>query len=151
MTHRTLVRKAEEQDLLDVLLLIKQFHKTTPSYYGTFNSAKMKANLEGLATSDNTVVFVLEKDNSIIGFLVGMWSEHLFSDSRVASELGFFIEEDHRGGRAFLKLIKAYEEWAKEQSCDCICMSDITEIQTLETLYSRFGYSKAETSYIKEL
>jgi hypothetical protein len=147
----TIVRKAELDDVFDVLVLCNAFCKESPRQYGKFNNKKTQANLEGAITSDNTEIFVLEKDGEIVGMLAGLITAHLFSDVTMATELAMFITKEHRGGMAFARLIKAYEAWAIENQTDIICMSDITEIQDLEKAYNRLGYYKVESSYCKEI
>ena len=149
--QRTVVRNATEEDVFDVLVLCNSFSKEGPKSYGKLNSKKTQANLEGMIKADNTEVFVLEKDDEIVGMLVAMISQHLFSDVTIASELAMYINKENRGGMAFARLIKAYEEWAKVMEVDVICLSDIKEVQDLEKAYNRFGFYKVESSYCKEI
>jgi GNAT superfamily N-acetyltransferase len=68
-----------------------------------------------------------------------------------ATELAWFVSKDYRGKPASLRLIKAFEKWAKESGANQIGMGDIQGISSLEKLYNRLGYERAETVYLKEL
>jgi len=147
----TIVRKAELDDVFDVLVLCNAFCKESPRQYGKFNNKKTQANLEGAISSDNTEIFVLEKDGEIVGMLAGLITAHLFSDVTMATELAMFITKEHRGGMAFARLIKAYEQWAKDMGVNLAYLCDMEGVQNLEKAYNRFGFYKLETAYCKEI
>ena len=100
------------------------------------------------------VVFVAELNGKIIGMLAGMLSEVWFSPStKFGVELTWWVNEEHRGGRAAFVLLKKFEEWCKESGARVAVMSELVlggEAKVGKIL-NRLGYRMAECSHIKEL
>ena len=111
-TPNSTVRLATPDDLFDVMVLCRSFSKEAPEAYRGFNAEKLQINLLAAIDADNTEVFVLENNGDIVGILIGMVTELMFNNTVVASELAWYVDKDHRG-LGSLRLVKAYEEWAK--------------------------------------
>ena len=96
-------------------------------------------------------IFVIDVGGEIEGALVGLLSELYMSHTVQATELAWFVSKDYRGKPASIRLMKAFEKWAKESGANQVGMGDIEGISSLENLYNRLGYERAETVYLKEL
>ena len=68
-----------------------------------------------------------------------------------ATELAWFITKEYRGKPSSIRLVKAFEKWSIDKGANQIGMGDIEGISNLEHLYTRMGYKKAESIYIKEI
>src|SRR5690606_41060823 len=66
--------------------------------------------------TDNICLVALS-GGKVVGFIVGAATEPVFSSNRVAMELGWWIEPEHRGTRGALLLYNAYEDWAYRVGC----------------------------------
>lgn len=144
------IRNMEEDDILDVMLLAREFSKEAPASH-KWDKNKTLSFLQTTINSPHMEVFVCEKDGEIVGGLVAVISEMYMSYTKQATELAWFVSKDVRGSSVAIRLVKHFEEWAKQNKADYITMSDITGIGNLSEMYSRMGYTSAETSYIKEL
>jgi|TARA_S200002703_G_scaffold41607_2_gene36118 GNAT superfamily N-acetyltransferase len=144
------VRKATHDDVFHILVLGYNFAKEAPAMHRTYDPQKMESSVRQAIDLDSQEIFLLENDGIIIGMLACVVTEYLFSNRRVTTDLAWFVDKDHRGGTKSIRLIKAYEDWARSVGAEYICMADITNMQELGVLYKRLGYSLVESSYAKE-
>ena len=149
-TTATKIRTATPDDVFDILILAKEFSKEAPQSH-KWNKEKTEQFILSALQNTNMTIFVIDVDGEIEGALVGLLSELYMSYTVQATELAWFVSKDYRGKPASLKLIKAFEKWAKESGANHIGMGDIEGISSLEKLYNRLGYERAETVYLKEL
>ena len=96
-------------------------------------------------------IFVIDIDGEIEGALVGLVAKFYMSHTVQATELAWFVSKDYRGKPASIRLMKAFEKWAKENGANYVGMGDIEGLSNLEKLYNRLGYKKTESIYLKEL
>ena len=68
-----------------------------------------------LANPDRWFLHLAESDGTIIGMYAGFLTEYYFSQDLMACDLALFVEPDKRGGRAAIRLIRAFEEWARSE------------------------------------
>lgn len=149
-TTTTKIRTATPDDVFDILILAKEFSKEAPQSH-KWNKEKTEQFILSALQNTNMTIFVIDVDGEIEGALVGLLSELYMSYTVQATELAWFVSKDYRGKPASLKLIKAFEKWAKESGANQVGMGDIEGISSLEKLYNRLGYKRAETVYLKEL
>lgn len=149
-TTATKIRTATPDDVFDILILAKEFSKEAPQSH-KWNKEKTEQFILSALQNTNMTIFVIDVDGEIEGALVGLLSELYMSYTVQATELAWFVSKDYRGKPASLKLIKAFEKWAKESGANQVGMGDIEGISSLEKLYNRLGYERAETVYLKEL
>lgn len=149
-TTTTEIRTATPDDVFDILILAKEFSKEAPQSH-KWDKEKTEQFILSALQNTNMTIFVIDVDGEIEGALVGLLSELYMSYTVQATELAWFVSKDYRGKPASLKLIKAFEKWAKESGANQVGMGDIEGISSLEKLYNRLGYERAETVYLKEL
>lgn len=90
--------------------------------------------------------------SEIIGGIGGFLSDDVFDASRTLTEAFWFLHPDHRGGRLGLRLLDAFEGWARLNDCARIWMIHLTGFNSrLGIYYARKGYSPVETYYFKDL
>ena len=149
-TTATKIRTATPDDVFDILILAKEFSKEAPQSH-KWNKEKTEQFILSALQNTNMTIFVIDVDGEIEGALVGLLSELYMSYTVQATELAWFVSKDYRGKPASLKLIKAFEPWAPARGANQVGMGDIEGISSLEKLYNRLGYERAETVYLKEL
>lgn len=59
-------------------------------------------------------ILVAESGDIIVGMMSFVVGEQFFGPARYASDLVVYVRPEHRGGSAFVKLIRAFERWADE-------------------------------------
>lgn len=146
----TTIRLARKDDVFDILVLAKEFSKEAPASH-KWSKDKTEQFLDVAIDNELSTVIILEVDGEIVGAIVGLLNEMYMSQTKVATELAWFVSKDYRGSKGSLMLVKEFEVWAKSRGADYLCMGDIHGITTLEKLYTRLGFKKCETTYMKEV
>ncbi len=121
--------------------------ETTYQALITPNPAQMAQTVSALMNSADGCVFVGESASALVGMIGMVMITHHVSGERVAGEVFWWVEPEHRGGG--LKLLKAAERWAKEQQATAIQM--IAPTPAVGQLYTRLGYAPVETTYQRAL
>lgn len=96
------------------------------------------------------VAFVAEQDGVVIGGLLGtIGPAWCIPSETVATELAWWIDEEHRGGRTAVKLLRTFEGWAYAQGASAVALTSIDA--TAGRLLEALDYRMVERSYWKEL
>ncbi len=144
-----IIRKAKHEDIFDLLVLARGFSREAPAMH-KWDKDKTEAMLKMCIENDMTTILVMEHGDEVVGGIVGVIQPLFMSHTVVASELAWFVDPDHRG-RGALKLVKAFEGWAKDGGADYVTMADIRGIADLSKLYERLGYELTEAAYSKKV
>ena len=149
-----IIRDATQEDVLDIVLAVKQFCKEIPHPAWTkFNSNKVNNLVAQLVESENGFVKIVENEEEIVGALIAVVSELPINDIWFSQELMFWIDPEHRKGRTAIKLIDDYVEWSEKRGCSFTRLSGLDSIldKKAGTLFKRKGFKSVETAYIKEI
>lgn len=123
------------------------------SAYGSMINVSKDDVARGLCSIlDTGVIFVSEKNGEITGGIAGVMGSIWFaSQIKVATELGWWVNEKNRGEIASIKLLRAFENWAKENGASHIVMSDlvIRDDTPAGHLFEKLGYVLTERAHIK--
>lgn len=85
------------------------------------------------------------------GVLLAHAYEHEFGPVWIAQERVWWIDPAHRGGTAAVKMLSAYEDWARGNGCKFAGMGGVGGEPTVSAIYGRRGYRAAETHFLKPL
>lgn len=88
------------------------------------------------------------------GFIAWVESPMIINPFKIlASEIAWFVEKEYRGSTVGIKLLKEYEKIAKNNGCNFVDIAYLEHMQEydMENMYSRMGYKKYETHFIKEV
>lgn len=91
---------------------------------------------------------VYEVSGRAQGILLADAYEHPFGPVWFAQERLWWIDPAHRGPAA-MRMLAAYEAWAKERGCKFIGMVGMGEDPAVGALYKRRGYRAAERNFLK--
>ena len=92
---------------------------------------------------------VLEAGGAAQGVLMAVADPHPFGPVWLARETVWWIEPAWRGGGAALRMLQAYEAWARDRGCAFIGMAGMGADPEVAKLYLRRGYRAAETHFLK--
>lgn len=138
------VRRALEGDRLAVISLLKDSHAAagfTFPFSATHADILFRQHMErGL---------ILVAGDPAQGVLMAMTFYHPFGAGKWAKETVWYIAPQARG-RAAIKMLDAYEAWAREQGCVTIGMASLAT-NDVSRIYERRGYAPAETHFVKAL
>lgn len=153
MTNYT-IRNATEHDVLDIVLVVKQFCKEVPHpAWGKFDSKKVNDLVTQLVQAHEGFVQIALADDEIVGALIGVVSGIPINSLVFAQELMFWLDPNHRNGKTAPKLIDAYVQWAETMGCNFIRLSELDNILDGKAgiLFKRKGFIPVETAYVKEV
>lgn len=110
--------------------------------------------LAGMVRSDEHGFFVAANGSGPVGFMiVGVrpWVMHF--GEKIGYEMFYYMDKAHRRGAVSRRLVKAYEEWAREQGAHVVefGVTDRMRGDKMEKFLHRLGYSPELKSYIKKL
>ena len=147
-TPRTF-RDATLADLPRLCELFERFRVSSPyAQYGPPNPAVSTALLERLIAADDGVILVTEHDGVVMGLIGLLVSPHPMSGERVATELLWWLEPEHRGAGAWL--LRRAERWAQAQHAVRMLVVS-PQSPDVDCLYQTLGYAPMETAWHKSL
>lgn len=136
----------------DVLDIIEKTAAASPHDI-RFNRDYWRAWLHEIVKQPDLYTVILGvEENKIVGILVGQlyFSHPLVQFSKIATELFWYVDPDHRGKNSF-GLMDEYEAWAKDVGATHITMSLLNNEykDKLDRIYKLKGYVPLETQYMK--
>lgn len=146
------LRIAAVEDLPRLAHLAEEFYSSTDVLHG-FHLDRFIALWTTLLGNGSGVVFLLEKGGEIIGTIGGVCYPETYSPRLISQEFHMFIAKEHRGGFGLLKLMRAFENWAREKGCTEVRIAHLHDLQPerLGPFYQRLGYKQLEVNYMKKL
>jgi GNAT superfamily N-acetyltransferase len=147
------LRRADAEDAHGIARLARPF--IAVSDFGRWfacDQERIEGALRDLVSHEQGIGLVAEVDNWIVGAIVGRLTSPWFDPTaRVAAELGWWVDPEHRGHGA--QLLREFESWARDQKADCVALSDLlhTNAAPAGTLLERHGYELVERSWVKGL
>lgn len=150
MTRSVSVRPAIEADLLFIITELRSFSKFFNSKYSLFPSDDL-AYLGMQNHIRNHLLLVAEDTNGLIGFISGMFHQHLFNPSiKVLSETFWWIAEKQRGGKAALILLNEFTRIGKMKA-DWIVFTLEHHSPVNDRCLLKRGYVTKEHNYLLEV
>jgi GNAT superfamily N-acetyltransferase len=150
-----IIRPTEPVDTDYLILLAEMMRAESPAYRRlTIDPEKLKAiGDQSLLHPDRFCIRVAEHKGRIVGFILGYVNEVYFGHDLVASDLGLFVPQTNRGGRIALALIKAFEDWARDNGAGAVQLGITTGVQPERTgeFYQHLGYSEFGIVYRKQI
>lgn len=144
------LRLATEEDYREIVRMAKSFHEASPYSDVEFSEERCEELFRAYLTGDRrSLVIILAVDDRPFGMIIGHCSELPFSDDRVSSEIAWWVDEDHRGHRDSVLLMKAYQDWSIRVGAKMTQMAMLDSVTDLDKFYRRQGFVPAERSYIK--
>jgi len=140
------VRFATVHDRDRVIALLRESHKAA-GFTFSFQAAYADRLFQHHLASDKACVLVAGKPAQ--GVLMACAFEHPFGAGRIAKETVWFVTSQARG-RGAIKMLAAYEEWARSVGCVSVGMASLAT-NDVSSLYERRGYSAVETHFMKSL
>lgn len=148
------VRRATSEDLPRLLDMGGRFARETV-YRERFTAdpARIKALAEQLVAGDagqGSAVWVAQDPAGVIVGMIGMFVyEHPLSGERIASEVFWWVEPEHRRGGHALRLLESAERWARWANAASVYM--VAPTSDVARIYERRGYFQLETTYARAL
>lgn len=146
------IRPYKSSDLPALLKLGRAMHEEAPHYrHLPFSEAKAIEAIDRTAAFG--AVFVATDGENTIGMIGGLVSEHFFTEYKTAYAICHYVDKEHRGSSAGVKLVINFEDWAfKSAQANATVLSPSTGINTdvVVSIYERMGYRMISHSLMKE-
>lgn len=137
-------------DIEAAISLGARMHKE--SVYRDFDYDKQKCGqllYRCLSNPDTHFAMVTETDGKLTGMLLGYISEHYFGRDLIASDYLWYVLPEHRGSRAGLQLLIAFQDWAKVRNAAEVYMGISSGLHAEKTgaLLTKIGYDVVGGNY----
>ena len=118
---------------------------------GGFDNATFCKNWGNLINSGTGTILVAFEGTTQIGALGAVLCPDMFNGDLVAVEAFWYMIKKYRGQG--LRLLSAFEAWAKDRSAKRVAMIHLESLQpeVLRRVYERFGYKLIESHYVKTI
>lgn len=143
-----MIRKVGTGELALLIPLGEEWFSSS-GILGKFNGQRFRTVWTEFLGKDNSVIFGFETDTGIHGVIGGIFYPDINTGEQTANEFFWYVSPSYRG--AGIKLLKKFENWAKEHNCKKIRMTHLLEgkMDALEDLYRKRGYRAVEMTYEK--
>jgi len=122
--------------------------------HGTFRVDFFVEIWTALITSGAGVILGLYVEEELVGGLAAMVAPDMYDGRATATEFFWYTTPEHRQGTYPIRLIRAYEQWARDKG---VAPTDIRMAslageneEQLDRLYRKLGYRLLERHYEKE-
>ena len=139
---------SQAEETSQVYALVSNMHQEGPYRHYPMDMEHMHNMILEFRTRDK-VIFLLRKDNEVIGYLAAAANPHPFFQFLIAAEYGWYVLPEYRKEASWL-LVDLYEEWAKAIGCKAAVLTNYNTPKLSEAYIDR-GYKLYEQSFIKEL
>lgn len=148
-----MIRDAKEADHDAIVVMYRQFMAFTPyADVLTATDEEISATIRHFVA--HAKVFVSDTDGTVSGLLVAVLSPAWYAPRHtIATELAWWVAPEHRKGTAAIRLIQAFEQWAKDSGASMISMTNlqIDDGGSVEKMLRRMGYAMTEQAHTKGL
>ncbi|NBW21506.1 MAG: GNAT family N-acetyltransferase [Caulobacteraceae bacterium] len=148
-----MIRLATANDDEAILAMAKEFISFSP--YADFASTtdnELRATIKWCMS--NATIFVSENNGTLIGMLIAIIAPMWYAPTAlVASEMAWWINTEHRRGTAAIRLVQAFENWAREKGAIAVCMSNlqVDNANAVCGMLNRMGYNRTEQTHTKRI
>lgn len=117
------------------------------NYIEFVSKEKLEGLIRNVISMDKTqAIIFLYEDKGMLAATVGPFA---YGDVLQATELAWWVEEEHRKSNIGKELLEAYAYWALKVGCKFMVMSCLDD--SVGKYYEKNGFKLYERTYFKEL
>lgn len=148
-----IVRQLTEQDIPAVIHLGGRMHEESQYSALTYSPEKVAKKCIRSLYDPDMFALVAENEGEIVGMIGAIVGPYEFGDELIANDMLVYVSIEHRGSMAFIRMIKAYVFWAKEQGAALIFLAQTTGInqELVASLYQRLGFKPVGGQFCMEV
>ncbi len=105
-------------------------------------------------SEEERVLFVADEEGTIIGWILGYLGGSVFDSEEVrAICVAWFVKKENRGGKAAIRLLRAFEQWSEGMGATKIITSSLQSNQPelMDKLYTKLNYKKLESLFVRSI
>lgn len=148
-----MIRQANKYDMDSIIRMLKAYREKAPTQFlrDSSNQEHIEKMLNNIFAGAGFVLLSI-KEEEAVGMVIAAQHPNIWNpDVMQVSEIAFWVDEEHRGGKIAHRLLHAYiqqcEEWKKENRIQFFALSKMNNSPDLS--YDRFGFEKLEETWIK--
>lgn len=147
-----MIRTATHEDVPSLVRLGRILHDSSSYVALGYDDERVGDQCKRLIDGAGAV-FVSQREDEVVGFIGGAITQHWFSGEKVAFDYSFFVHPDYRHGVTAVRLVSAFERWARQQGAVQIRMGITTSVNVQGTtrLFKALGFDDAGVLFSKEL
>lgn len=149
-----MIRDLRMEDVERCLELGRAMHQESSFRDNDWDESKLWALVHQYdADKQHWCMLVSEVGDEIVGMFVGFAANHYFGNDLISSDLLLYVTPEKRGGTHGVKLIRAYEKWARSVGVREIQLGVSTGITTERTgqLYQALGFTDKSFIFKKRI
>lgn len=148
-----MIRQANKFDMEAIVRMLKAYRDKAPAQF--LRDSSNQEHIEKLITNilaGAGFILLAIKDEDSVGMVVAAQHPNIWNPEVMqVSEIAFWVDEEHRGGKSAHRLLHAYiqqcEEWKQENRIQFFSLSKMVNSPDLS--YEKFGFEKLEETWIK--
>ena len=148
-----MIRQANKFDMESIVRMLKAYRDKAPAQF--LRDSSNQEHIEKLITNilaGAGFILLAIKDEDPVGMVVAAQHPNIWNPEVMqVSEIAFWVDEEHRGGKSAHRLLHAYiqqcEEWKQENRIQFFSLSKMVNSPDLS--YEKFGFEKLEETWIK--
>jgi GNAT superfamily N-acetyltransferase len=136
------IRPAKKEDAQAIVEKGFQIHQEGAYAFLPYDREKVRRLIiEHLEHPEDCFLYLAEDDGRPAGMLMAMLSDYFSCGGTIASDEAFFVEPEHRGTAAAVRLLRAFRQWAKARGAAELCLGISTNVALDRTdrFYERMG------------
>lgn len=148
-----MIRQANKFDMDSIVRMLKAYRDKAPAQYlrDSNNQEHIEKLLTNIIAGAGFILLAIKEDDPV-GMIIGAQHPNIWNpDVMQVSEIAFWLDEEHRGGKLAHRLLHAYiqqcEEWKQENRIHFFSLSKMVNSPDLS--YEKFGFEKLEETWIK--
>lgn len=98
-------------------------------------------------------VLVAEEDDQILGGFAGLIYDSIFTDDLWFDEVCWYVDPEHRGGTAAMRLFRAAQEWSRDKGVVVMRVGHRVNLmpERLGRFYQAAGFKPSEVLFSREI
>ena len=148
-----MIRQANKFDMESIVRMLKAYRDKAPAQF--LRDSSNQEHIEKLITNilaGAGFILLAIKDEDPVGMVVAAQHPNIWNPEVMqVSEIAFWVDEEHRGGKSAHRLLHAYiqqcEEWKQENRIQFFSLSKM--VNSPDVSYEKFGFEKLEETWIK--
>lgn len=145
---KSVIRAAKPGDRFAVVSMCREFHKVSGIPF-EFNAAHASRTAQEYIEGPDRLCLVLEVDGALVGVLAASITISPLAPVRLAQELVFWVHPHHRG-RSPMRMLQAYEAWARSEGCVAAGLSGLNDVR-VSRFFECAGFGLSEHKFLKLL
>jgi GNAT superfamily N-acetyltransferase len=148
-----MIRQANKFDMESIIRMLKAYRDNAPAQFlkDANNQEHIERMISNILAGAGFILLAI-KDDEPVGMVIAAQHPNIWNpEISQVSEIAFWIDEEHRGGKCAHRLLHAYiqqcEEWKQEKRIEFFSLSKMVNSPDLS--YEKFGFEKLEETWIK--